>query len=208
MNYPDNIAADRTRFTDYSFVRPRLFLRLINPKTNPKVILDSPFKPFLDLVIVYHILIENTDESVCSVRIDNTLFEAYDITLEDLHEDALKSSLKLFPASIFPIIPPDEQSATENTIFCVTNKDGIFGSSSIVYPDVLSRLSRKLRSNLYIIPSSTDECIVVSVREEISPEKMKSILHEVNDTMLRPEQYLNNHLYYYDRKSDQVMAML
>ena len=213
MYYSDNIAVDRSRLTDYDFIRTRLFLRLINPRINRTSYMNSPYTSFLDLKIVYHIMIEETVDKVASVRVDNHLFDQYGVSLETLHADALKGSVKMFPSRILPVSSmlnhADEEKGWKEdpAIICITNTDGMYGATSIVYPDTLKTITEKVNANLYIIPSSVDECIAVTDSDNIIPGKIKDLLNDVNRTLLRSYQRLSDHLYYYDRRSDQLMSM-
>ena len=83
----------------------------------------------------------------------------------------------------------------------------MYGATSIVYPDTLKTIAEKVNANLYIIPSSVDECIAVTDSDNIIPGKIKDLLNDVNRTLLRSDQRLSDHLYYYDRRSDQLMSM-
>ncbi len=209
----ENIAVDRSRLSDYDSISKRLFVRLINPLTNRSSILKSPHRPFLDLQIVYHILIEDTDDKIASVRVDHQLFRQYGIPFEKLHEDALRNSLKLFPLRVLPISTllheSDEADGWKENpaIICITNTAGMYGATSILYPNALHSIATKLDSNLYVIPSSVDEVIVVSDSPSIHPHKLQDLLSEVNSSLLRSDQRLSDHLYYYERRSAQLMAM-
>ena len=210
----ENIAVDRSRLADYDSIRRRLFLRLVNPLTNRTSILNSPHTPYLDLQIVYHILIEDTDEKVASVRIDNPLFEQYGIPLEKLHSDALLNSTRLFPSRVLPVssllyeTPENKGWQEDPAIICITNTEGMYGATTLLYPGTLKNVSVLLNNNLYIIPSSIDEVIAVPDSVQITPDKMKEILKDVNRNLLRCDQRLSDHLYYYDRRSNQLMAMV
>ena len=53
---------------------------------------------FRDLAVTYHILLNMDDAGMSSVMITNKLMEQYGVTKKQLHEDALRSSMILFPA--------------------------------------------------------------------------------------------------------------
>ena len=158
-------------------------------------------------------LIEDTDDKIASVRVDHQLFRQYGIPFEKLHEDALRNSLKLFPLRVLPISTllheSDEADGWKENpaIICITNTAGMYGATSILYPNALHSIATKLDSNLYVIPSSVDEVIVVSDSPSIHPHKLQDLLSEVNSSLLRSDQRLSDHLYYYERRSAQLMAM-
>ncbi len=86
----------------------------------------------------------------------------------------------------------------------LTNAKRLYGAACILYPGMLEEIARGWRGGFYIIPSSVHETILVQDREPVSPEKLKSMVYEVNREELEPEDILTDSLYYYDAVEKRV----
>ena len=61
------------------------------------------------------------------------------------------------------------------------------------------------RSNLYIIPSSIHEVILLpDSGKEPDATALKEMIREVNSTQVAPEEILSDNLYYYDATDKRV----
>ena len=68
------------------------------------------------------------------------------------------------------------------------------------YAGILNDLAEKLEHDLYIIPSSTDECIALCDSPSLNIEHVKEMLISVNkSTLVDPDKKLSDHLYHYDK---------
>lgn len=93
-----NLIANISNITDYDLVKDYLFIRVCNLEQNE--LKDMPHTVIGDLAITYHIVIKSSDTQICSAKITNNLLNAYGITLDQLHEDAMISSPKMIPPHV------------------------------------------------------------------------------------------------------------
>lgn len=93
-----NLIANISNITDYDLVKDYLFIRVCNLEQNE--LKDMPHTAIGDLAITYHIVIKSSDTQICSAKITNNLLNAYGITLDQLHEDAMISSPKMIPPHV------------------------------------------------------------------------------------------------------------
>ena len=70
--------------------------------------------------------------------------------------------------------------------------------------DVLRQIADKVGGDLYIIPSSRHEVIVMPLID--GPEHLKQMIYEVNRSELLPEDYLSDTLYRYIKEQDEIVA--
>lgn len=198
---------DITKITDYNNVKDYLFIRAISAENNDLSLV--PHTIIGDLAITYHVLIKTTENQMCSARITNTLLMDYGISLDQLHVDAINSSTKIMPAQIRPLesvilgLPDEvvEQNASVNMYF-VTNQNYTDGAGTIFYPELLNSVSTRLDKSLYIIPSSTDECILISEGVKVNPKELQKTLMFVNRTdAVDDNKFLSDTIYHYDKDS-------
>jgi len=91
-------------------------------------------------------------------------------------------------------------------IYVVSNKISYNGAAVLLYTGLMKAISNKLNCNLYIIPSSRHEILVVKDlgNGEIETDRLKELISYVNQTEVRPEDKLSDSLYYYDRETDKI----
>ena len=58
--------------------------------------------------------------------------------------------------------------------------------------------------DLFILPSSIHEVILVPARTGICKRELDQMVKEVNQEAVDPEEILSDHAYYYHRKEDQI----
>ena len=75
----------------------------------------------------------------------------------------------------------------------------------MLYPHVLSHISKILRKNFFVLPSSIHECILVPDLGQYSREELAKMVKEVNQTQVEEEEILSYQVYYYDRQKEKLM---
>jgi len=79
------------------------------------------------------------------------------------------------------------------------------GAACILYPGVLEGIAAEEKHNLYIIPSSIHEVLILPDNGAICADELKKMIFEVNCTQVAPEEVLSNSLYYYNREKGNIM---
>lgn len=187
---------------DYSLVRERLILRLVN-KDRP-VVNSYPsncswnipvmMHGFCDLRTIARVIISNES----SVIVNQELLDEWKIGIDDLFLDALDNSRKKFPPvvkSIGDIVselggPDISDSDLEIEMLVVTNGQRQFGASAILYCE-------DLPDEFYMLPSSIHETIILPMSRNIGMElKLKEIVKFVNDTEVDERERLSYNVYH------------
>ena len=73
-----------------------------------------------------------------------------------------------------------------------------YGATILLYPDYFACIADEIGSDLYIIPSSTDEVIAVPAFD-FDPTILKSMCLTVNETEVDAEKQLGDTIYKYSR---------
>lgn len=134
-----------------------------------------------------------TSWGIASSLISNEEFEHWGIDIEALYQIALFNTMREFPwhmDSLAKVIVdcirrrmPEEATQeleeeltaleqTENGVnmFVLSNDSGINGASSILYDSVISNFAKVQECNIFILPSSVHEVMLVPETAETGPE--------------------------------------
>lgn len=207
MVHNDKVLDDVNALLNYNAVKDYLFMTVINAEEHKNDLATMPHTIIGDLAIVYKVMIKTTDERFCSARVTNQLMDAYGIDVNKLHNDALISSPNMMKPEILPLetmlmgIPKDiALEEKENQLVVLTNEHKTDGAATMFYAGILNDLAEKLEHDLYIIPSSTDECIALCDSPSLNIEHVKEMLLSVNKSeMVDPDKKLSDYLYHYDK---------
>lgn len=92
----------------------------------------------------------------------------------------------------------------ENPIYIMTNVRGVNGASCILYKEVLYEFAHEIDSDLYILPSSIHEVILVKDDGYIQKEDLIEMVMDVNESEVDDEDYLSNQVYHYNRYKNMI----
>lgn len=209
---------------DFEMYRQKLFLRIVHFESNKKLLENVPHIPYLDLAITFHCMVSDHTMEMQFFTITNMLLKEWGISVNELYHIALENTQQLFPAHIDTLEHIMElllwkkdsyQSVFHNTNFetelsnipdskelqmlVMTNQYGLNGAAVILYPNLLADLAKKLQSDLYLLPSSIHEFIVLPANDDLYSD-LSRMVSEVNTQEVSQDEILSNHVYFYDWK--------
>ena len=97
---PDHYLLD---FSDFEDLKDRIVLRIISREMNPLLLNDVPHRDYLDLSIVYYILLDTKEDlrhEMATALIHNSNLECWGTTEEELYRLAVSNTPKLLPPRI------------------------------------------------------------------------------------------------------------
>lgn len=97
------------------------------------------------------------------------------------------------------------QGARNNIqMFVLTNKQKINGAACMLYTGVLKGFALSVDKDIYILPSSIHEVILVPAASGISEEQLNCMIKEVNREEVEDGDVLSDHIYIYRKDTDQI----
>ncbi len=88
--------------------------------------------------------------------------------------------------------------------YVLTNTAKINGATTILYPDLLQEIGEATQSNLFILPSSIHEVILMKDNGDMSAEELRRMVIDVNRTQVIPEEVLSDEVYSYDYREQKL----
>ncbi|MGN0160676.1 MAG: DUF5688 family protein [Lachnospiraceae bacterium] len=216
----DKLNVDFSFFSDYDKVKPHIMYKLLNYEANRKLLEDLPHKNYMDLAVVFYVMIDNDVIGNGSVLIHNNHARMWQVNENDLYDTALQNTpqqLQYCFSSMENVLEEmigvresddllDSEEISPNDIYILTNRRKLFGASCLLYDGLIKKISEKLQSSLYIIPSSIHELIIIP--QKTFPRERESLIdlvRNINATEVDVTDMLSNTVYEYRRDQDDLI---
>ncbi len=196
---------------DYEFVKDKIIYRLIGREENQELLKEIPYKSYLDLAIIYYVLLEVDEYGMASMMVRTEHMEMWKVTEEDLYYRACKNTQELLPYEFAPMRTvieellgfEAEEDPTEK-MYILSNEMRSYGAAALIYPDCLRKIAAEVGENFFVLPSSVHETIIVAESEAPNKEELCSLIEEINETQVEAEEVLSDRAYYYDRETGKL----
>jgi len=203
-------------FENVNFIKDKVIVELVNREKNAELLNDIPYSIREDLALIYKVMIENREGERATILIHNNHLKNWGISAEELHEWAVTNTKELLPVKVksmdnmleefidFGDMDEDEKEYIKGEpegllMWVVTNRYNQNGAVSIFFDNVLDKLAEMFNTDIYILPSSIHEVIVVSSIIK-SAEDLALMVKDINRTELKPEEILSDHVYFYGKE--------
>lgn len=212
------------QFTDYCLMKDYIQVKLINKDRNAELLKTVPHIEFLDLAIVCMINITFGNENgEGTVLITKHHMEIWGVTEDEMFNVATVNSLEKNPAVIKSmndvikdmyinnILEEQEEDelcamidSADSNLYVLTNTSKHNGAVTITYENVLKDFAEKKNCNIFILPSSIHELILIPAEDKSKAAELREMVQSVNRTELQEIEILSDNVYYYDRELDKI----
>ncbi len=199
---------DMEFFRYFDKVKDRICYRLIHREKNRSLLEKIPHIELLDLAICFYYAYQGKELGNGSILIYDSHVAMWNTTVSQLLALAQDNTPRIFPwecrsmAEVIEEILRDcgetQMCPQEVPMRVLSNRQHIHGAACILYPGLLDRLAEEAEGNLYVLPSSVHEVILLKDKGAEDVEALKAMIAEVNDTQVPPEEILSANLYYFD----------
>lgn len=192
-----------------------LFVKLVNTERNESLVEQSISKEFLDLSAVVRVVLKMDKEGMASMALSKGDAEILGMTEEEIYAAALANTLRLFPPKLMNLGRYVEMSIgaelplgeDEVTTYILTNQKEVDGAIYFMSPEVVRAIAEALEDDLYILPSSVNEVLLVRASElEDGVDKLKEMVRDANETVVAEKDILSYNVYHYDKEHGITIA--
>lgn len=192
-----------------------LFVKLVNTERNESLVEQSISKEFLDLSAVVRVVLKMDKEGMASMALSKGDAEILGMTEEEIYAAALANTLRLFPPKLMNLGRYVEMSIgaelplgeDEVTTYILTNQKEVDGAIYFMSPEVVGAIAETLEDDLYILPSSVNEVLLVRASElEDGVDKLKEMVRDANETVVSEKDILSYNVYHYDKEHGITIA--
>lgn len=187
-------------------IKDKIIYRLVNRKANENMLKEVPYIPYLDLAVIFCVLLEITKCGTATMQIGNAHLAMWDVSVKDLYEAAAENTCRFLPddfssmGRVIEELTGTCQEEGNEYMYVLSNHIRSYGAAAILYDGKLDRIGEYLKSNYYVLPSSIHEVIVVPEKSAPKKDELSLMVAEINQTQLAEEEVLSNKAYYYDRE--------
>ncbi len=178
----------------------RLTLKLVNYERNKDRLKNMVYKTIGDLAIELRVIIEYAGDGYASTNVTDKILEEMGLSEEEAMQIAIDNGKGnvtlqdmlslLLDMGVDMGVDIDNTDYLEAPMYVLSNKNKLNGAVAMLYNEYLDKVCDKFDSdNVYIIPSSIHEVIVVNAKD-IDPRDVNSMIAEVNNTTVKPDEIL------------------
>lgn len=196
---------------DYDRMKDALTVDMVPVAGNEEKLAQIPHKNVEDMALVYRFEEESSVYGLASILVTNEMLAVYDITADQLHEDAMKAAVQNRPAKLHNmndvmrdmmgdmsgLVPMNEPSP----LWVATVEGGQNGAGVIQYPGFLDQAAEALGGDFYVLPSSVHEVLLVADDGSMELGYLEEMVRSVNETEVSPAERLSNNVYHYDSEA-------
>lgn len=196
---------------DISNFKGKIILQVINTKENEELLKTLPHRDFLDLSIIYRYLInKDTKTGIMSAVITEPLRKLIGVSEEELYEEAFRNTRLINPITVKTMFETLSRFMGEEAkemgmpdMYVITNGIGINGANAILYNDIFKELSKKVKGDLFILPSSINELIAVPANIG-NAESLRKMVYTINREQVKKSEWLSDNVYKYDKEKGTI----
>lgn len=218
-----------TMITDFGNVLDRLCYKVINRDKNVELLKDVPHIPYLDLAIVFYVLVsEIADGGTASVTVHDNLYEMWGSPdKKELFRIAKDNTQRMFRGRVSSMSEIMQEVIAEGTevdpemadaifemdnvyeddfcpMYVATNAKKLNGAGVMFYTGLLRSFAERIGKSFYILPSSIHELIFVPDNASVDVNYLGMMVREVNSTEVLPDEVLSDNVYRYDKETDRM----
>ena len=208
----NNVTFDVNILKHFDTIKDKIVYKVVNYRSNEKLLEQVPHKRILDLAVVFYCLLDNEYGRSATALIYNNNLKNWNVTIDDVYKAALKNTPDLLHSKIRSMAAlfgkcgvnvdgeeVDLKDYVPSDMYVLTNESKLNGAACILYENVLYDFAQKLGADLYILPSSVHEVILLPKLSMFEKDELVNMVKEVNTEGVAADEVLSDHVYEYNR---------
>ena len=210
------ITAFADKLSQWDKVKEQVYPVLMLTKKNQDLLKSLVTTKFLDMSVIYRICETTEEDGLYSISINPAMLNNYGITVEQLHEQAVKNlkkqdyqfiSMESYARQLLQFMGMEEEKYLKKDydyvpMYVLTNENKLYGASGILDKEQLQEFADG--KNYFIILSCVHEAILVPDDGGKDKEELNKIIKETYDTVVMEEERLSEHCYYYNGATGEI----
>ncbi len=211
---------DIRELLDFTNLRDKVAFKLIQREKNKELLKDVPYIEFLDLAVVFYLILDEHKGGQMTALIHNSHMEPWGVEKEELYRLAKRNTPILLPPEIKTMkeIMCDilkghleememgemvddflDFDSQKPPLYVLSNKKQINGAGCILYDGCLKDFADSQSSDIVILPSSRHETILVPDDGNLDYGELQKTVGQINESEVPKEDVLSDRIYKYSR---------
>ena len=193
-------------------------MELIHADKNQELLAQVPHRMVADLALIYRYAVKDAQGDTMTAILNNESIERlgvrgeeelFRVAMEQRRENAphiikgIQQVISELGESLQIESNHEHDNPERNKIWSVlTTKDGLYGASCILYPEVVEELAAIKGGNFILLPCSIHEWIVLP--DYGIYDELEEMVRCINQNEVGEEEILSDHVYYYDVQKQEL----
>ena len=223
---------DLHKFRSYEEAKEQIVFKLIHKEKNEKLLEKVPYRIFHNLAIVfYYVVNEPPFYGKASILITNKHLEYWKVDEEEFCRNAICNTPRILPPQIQNIedvmkgllknegtkdemveqlmtgLKKEIAGVDKIPMYVLSNTQKLQGAACMLYPEVIRNFAKAFHSNVYILPSSIHEVILLPEDECYRKEELLTMVTEINATQVDRCEVLADAVYFFDLEKNEILQL-
>ena len=210
INHSQDVEVDYDRLVN-ALVPENIVPALIPRKGNEEMLETVPHVPFQNLEVIFKFNIPEFFGGGMA-NVSGQFSEQFGFDAEELLDIAMNNMKGQTVVTPLPeILYGSGKSDTdwdslkngEKTMLVLSNRSNFHGAASILDKEIMIKIVDVFEEDVYILPSSIHECIVVP--QSMGPaEDLQKMVKSANQDVVAPEDWLSDDIYVFDSRTQEM----
>lgn len=202
---------DGKAIADYAAINGKIIYQLINWKKNKERLSEVPYRPYLDMAVVFYVLMEVSEYGTAVMLIKKEHLDVWKVTEEEIYARACSNTEHLLPCefqtmkAVIAELTDRYEDKSRDVMYVLSNHIRSHGAAAILYEGRLKEIGEYLKESYYVLPSSVHEVIIIPESEAPGRKALIQMVTEINATQVETEEVLSDNAYYYDRETGKLL---
>lgn len=197
------------KICNWELVKDRIYPMLVTRDGNGRYLDMLVHRPFLNLEIAYHIVVE-VDGEEGSVKVTNAINKKWNLTEEEIYSRAMANlenaeyemvDIRTLIGDLEDFSPEEEN---KDFLYVLSNKNRSYGAAGILSQKILRMCADKIQGDFYLLPSSVHEMMVVPNVGMVTAGELRKMVTDINREQVLPRERLCDAVFYYDLEAKEV----
>lgn len=200
-------------FVHWEKIKQNVRIRLVRFAGNEEYLKDKIYKQVLDMAMIFTVVLEGGNEGEAYMAVTREHLKMWHISMEAVCMTAIENLKKeeFVIEDMYSFLPPEIADGLEKCpLFVFSSRNRMYGARAMLRKDMLKAFAEEQRSNLFILPSSVHETLLLRDEKGIEAEYLKGMVCtiNVNANVIAKEDVLSDSIYYYDREKNELKIAL
>lgn len=195
---------DWNKIINKEYILNNVRIKLFNKEFNEEILDKIIYFDYFDLIGACCVVDEKRE---ASFLVTYNILDTYNITIKEIVVSANSNteSLKYDFMNIAEILGEFGLYGIDSPMTVVTNESKLFGAAAMLYPQLFVPIADKVKNDLYILPSSIHELIVIPCTL-LEIDELKEMVREINKSSVSPQERLSDSVYIFDREKERIVV--